>query len=125
MAGKYGVLATLDPAAGQRQGAYAFGLLMICGFVLTLPLVRAQFTGVPAVTLIIDTAFALFALLVALLLLARFARLHAASLLLLGGGLLFANLTTLPQLVRVAQDLPPDPRLAFVTQLALASAVIG
>ena len=124
MAGKNGVLATLDPAVGQRQSAYALGLLMICGFVLTLPLFRAH-VAFPAFDLVMHTASALMAALLAVLLLVQFVLLRGASLLLLGCGFLFVSLTALPQLVRVAQGLPPDPRLAFIAQLALPAAAIG
>jgi len=125
VAGKNGVLATLDPAVGQRQSAYALGLLMICGFVLTLPLFRAHFAQFSAFSLVVDTATALLAALVAVLLLAQFMLLRGMSLLLLGCGFLFIALTTVPQLVRVARGLPPDPRLAFIVQLALPVAAIG
>src|SRR4051812_31893647 len=119
-----GLLATLDPAAGQRRAAYALGLLMICGFVLTVPLFRSHVASVPAITVVVDTTFTLLAALVAVLLLAQFKSPGHAPLLPLGCGFLLVSLTTLPQLLRAVQGLLPDGRLAFVTQLALPGAVL-
>jgi len=98
---------------------------MICGFVLSLPMFRAHVAQFSAFSLVVDTASAVLAALVAVLLLARFMLLRSTPLLLLGCGFLFVVLTTLPQLVRVAQGLLPDPRLAFIAQLALPVAAIG
>ncbi|HET7810743.1 MAG TPA: hypothetical protein VFL16_09210 [Steroidobacteraceae bacterium] len=125
MTGKLRVLATPDPAAGRRQGAYVLALMMICGLVFTLPLFRARVDGFPAFLLVSDTAFALLGALLTALLLVRVSALRSASLLLLACGFLFVTLTTLPQLLRMAQGLLPDPRLAFEKQLGLALALVG
>lgn len=118
-------LANLYPTPGQRHQAAALASLMICGCVLTLPLLDLHLLRADALALVVDTALATFGLIVATLLFLQFAVARVPSLLVLACGFLLLALSTVPQVVREAAGVPPDLRQQFMADLALALAAIA
>ncbi len=117
--------ADLIPTAGQRQGAAALALLMICGCALTLPLAGVHVPHFDALVLVLDTALVITGLVAAALLYAHFAVARIPSPLILACGFLLLGLSTVPQLLREAAGAPPDPRLQFIADLSLPLAAIA
>jgi len=119
------VLSTLSPGVGQRRRVFALALLMICGCLVAMPLAGTYSTRFDALLLIVNAALVTTSGLAALLLYVQFRLTLAPALLALASGFLFIGLTTLPQLLRISHDLDFNPRLLFVTDLALPVAAIG
>ena len=125
LSSEYYELSTLSPSSGQRQKAFALVLLMICGCVLALPLSATHIPRFEALILIVDTALILLSCAVAFVLFAQFMSTGSKAVLALACGFLLVTLTTLPQLLRVSRGAFIDPRLHFITDLALPVAVIA
>src|SRR5687767_13415087 len=110
---------SVHPTFAQRQRASALALLMICSFVLALPLADERVPRFEALILIFSTSLTLFGLLVAALLFTQFRVTRIPAVLVLACGFLLMSLTTAPQLLRAAQDASVDPRLQFISDLSL------
>lgn len=119
------VLSTLGPTLGQRQRAFGFALVMICGWLLVLPFATLPAARFQALVLIADAAFVTLGFIAAVVLFARFHSTRALSCLALGSGFLFIAFTTLPQLLRISQGESFDARLYLLTSLALPAAVLA
>jgi hypothetical protein len=124
MSGEHHV-STMSPTLGQRQRAAALALLMACGCMLVLPLAHVSLPRFDAVVLILDTAFALLAVIVASLLFLQYRATHLPAVLVLASGFLLLSLAKLPQLLRESQGAFTDQRLLFVADFALAAAAVG
>ncbi len=119
------VLSTLSPGVGQRRRVFALALLMICGCLLAMPLAGTYSSRFDALLLVADAVLVTTSGIAALLLYMQFRVTRAPALLALASGFLFVALSTLPQMLRISQGLYFNPRLLFVTELALPIAVIG
>ena len=119
------VLSTLGPGVGQRRRVFALALLMICGCLMAMPLAGRYSPRFDALLLIANAVLVTTSGIAALLLYMQFRVTLAPALLALASGFLFVALSTFPQLLRISQDLYFNPRLLFVTDLALPIAAIG
>jgi intracellular septation protein A len=118
-------VSTMSPTLGQCQRAIALALLMACSCMLTLPLVDVRLPRYEALTLIVDTAFAVFGLVVAALLYLQFRVTRAPAVLALASGCLLMALATSPQLLRESQGASMDLRLLFIADCTLPAAAIA
>ena len=116
---------SVHPTLAQRQKASALALLMICSFVLVLPLADERVSRSETLVLIFDTALTVFGLVVAVLLFMQFRVTRIPAVLALACGFLLMSLTTAPQLLRAAQDAFVDLRLQFISDLSLPAAAIS
>ena len=92
---------------------------------MALPLSATHIPRFEALICIIDTALVLLSSTVAFVLFTRFLAAGSNSLLALACGFLLVTLTTLPQLLRASRSGFIDPKLHFITYLALPVAVIA
>jgi len=124
MAIEHPTLSTIDPTFGQRRRAFALSLLMVCGCILALPLSGTHMPRIDGFVLVADTTLALLSLVTAFLLFSQMALVRSRALLVMACGFLLVGLTTLPQLVRLAEGAAPDPALRYFSDLCLPIAVI-
>jgi hypothetical protein len=116
---------SVHPTLAQRQKASALALLMICSFVLVLPLADERVSRSETLVLIFDTALTVFGLVVAALLFTLFRVTRIPAALALACGFLLMSLTTAPQLLRAAHAAFVDLRLQFISDLSLPAAIIS
>jgi signal transduction histidine kinase len=116
--------AVLNPTAGQRHTAWVIALLLL-GSCASLPWFWSNPVNPGVLVLIVETALALTAFLVAWLLYLQFLRASSTSLLWLAAGFLFVSLTTLAQAIELSLGRFLDTRLVFLGDLALPLAVIA